>query len=279
MENHPKEGETYSDKGDLSARAQRHLAFEGIQNFRDLGGYQTRDGRTVKWGMLFRSGQLSELTNKDHASFKDLGIQLICDFRWEAEQRQAPNNLPDSDQPNIQSLPIKTGSFRSFLEKNGKEHPGPEDMMAAMKEIYRDFVNDHAQTYATMFQRMLQADRGTTLIHCSAGKDRTGFGSAMILYALGVDREVIMNDYLLSAKYFSADSAMEMLLKNSENTKRFPFDLNAFRPVYEVYPEYLETALGEIEQKYASVERYLEEALGMTREIRKHLQEKYLEKP
>jgi len=279
MENHPKEGETYSDKGGLSAGEQRHLVFEGIQNFRDLGGYKTRDGRTVKWGMLFRSGQLSELTNKDHASFKDLGIQLICDFRWEAEQLRAPNNLPDSDQPNIQSLPIKTGSFRSFLEKNGKEHPGPEDMMAAMKEIYRDFVNEYARTYATMFQRMLQTDRGTTLIHCSAGKDRTGFGSAMILYALGVDREVIMNDYLLSAKYFSADSAMEMLLKNNENNRRFPFDLNAFRPVYEVYPEYLETALGEIEQKYASVERYLEEALGMTREIRKHLQEKYLEKP
>jgi protein-tyrosine phosphatase len=277
MGNHSKESDEYAGNHHLNSGAKRYLPFEGIRNFRDFGGYRTRDGSSIKWGRLYRSGQLSELTRNDQAGFKNLDIELICDFRYEGEQQKAPTNIPDSHLPHIRSLPIKTGSFRSFLEKKGVENPGASDMMAAMKEIYRDFVVEHGNTYASMFRHMVETNRGTTLIHCSAGKDRTGFGSAMILFTLGVDRETIMKDYLLSAEYFSAESAMEVLLKDRENARRFPFDLNAFKPVYEVYPEYLETALEEIEKRYESIERYLEEVLGVTREIRRHLKEKYLE--
>ena len=263
--------------GAFQSGMERLLPFEGIQNFRDLGGYETSDGRHTRWGMLFRSGQLSELTPRDQVGFKTLGVELICDFRWEGEQQQAPTRILDIAEIQILNLSVLTGSLRSFLQKIGVPEPGPEHLMMVMKEIYRNFVREHAAAYASMFRHMMNTRKGITLIHCTAGKDRTGFGSAMILAALGVEKKTIMEDYLLSSHYFSADAAMAALTRQNDGTRKYAFDLNAMRPVYEVHPEYLETAFDEIEQQYDSVDRFLEQQLGITADLRRRLQDKYLE--
>ena len=255
----------------------RYIPFQGIRNFRDLGGYRTKAGHHIKWGKLFRSGQLSDLTPKDQGDFKALGIKLICDFRYESEQHRAPTKIEDSEGVYILNLPIKTGSFRSFFESIGVSEPGYEDMLEGMKEIYRNFVNEQTDHYANMFHHILETGN-STLIHCSAGKDRTGFGAAMILAALGVDKDIIMADYLLSAQYFSANEALAILEKNGSNSGGPKYDLDVFRPVYEVYPEYLLTAFEEIEQKFNSIDQYITDALGITPEIRQALKDKYLEK-
>ena len=258
------------------SNGKRHIPFEGIWNFRDLGGYITEDGHRIKWGKLYRSGQLSGLTPKDQADFKALDIGLVCDFRYEGEQRRAPNNIEISSEVNIMSLPIRNGSFRGFFEKLGVEEPGSDDMLAAMKQIYCDFVNEHAQTYAEMFRHILETENGA-LIHCTAGKDRTGFGSAMILAALGVGRETIMTDYLLSARYFSADIAVSLINRSSEGNRQPVFSMDVLRPVYEVYPEYLLAAFEEIERNFTSVDHFMTEALGVAPQLRQALKDKYLE--
>ena len=262
---HPSDGET----------TRRYVPFEGIENFRDMGGYDADGNRRVKWGRLFRSGQLSGLTPQDQAQFSAFEIGLICDFRYEEEVVRAPNNINGGTYPNIMHLPVASGSFRSFFKAIGVEKPEPEDMKKMMAHIYRIFVNDHAAAYADMFRHLL-SDEKAVLIHCSAGKDRTGFGAAMILSALGVERDVIMEDYLLSTKYFSADRAMAYFSQQRSGSQSGFFDTEALRPLYEVHPEYLMAAFEEIEGKYGTVDQYLTTALALTPARRRRLKEKYL---
>jgi protein-tyrosine phosphatase len=260
---------------DMHVVAERRLPLDGAKNFRDLGGYLTRDGRQVKWGMLYRSGRLSELTETDRQYFSGLNITRICDFRREDEQVRSPSRLPEENNVTIVDLPIEAGSSESFQERIERGKSDRDDMMGLMNKIYLDFAENQSHRYAGMFHCLLENEDGANLIHCTAGKDRTGFGTALILHALGVADDTIMKDYLLTRRYFPIETEMRLMAVKYEIPQDVYIDV--MRPVFEVHPVYLQTAMDAVEEKYGGIKNYMEEGLGLTREVRHELMDKYLE--
>lgn len=254
--------------------AERKLGMQGTPNFRDFGGYPTVGGRRVKWGFLFRSGHLSALSDQDVDLLASLELDLVCDFRRQEEQEGDPSRLPGSNPPRIASLPIVPGSNSAFLEQIGGQVADRQAMFNFMVDINRDFVEAQATTYARMFREILDVQDARFLVHCAAGKDRTGFAAAIILMALGVSRDVVMRDYMLTGQFFHPDSEMERL---REKYQMEAMESDSILPMLEVHEDYLARALLAIEQSYPSVEVYLEEALDVGAAELAELQARYLE--
>lgn len=256
---------------------ERKLGMQGTPNFRDFGGYEVANGRRVKWGFLYRSGQLSNLSEQDVALMQHLEIDLICDFRRVEEQEGDPSRLPQNNPPRIASLPIVPGSNSRFFEEIADEAGsslGRQAMFDFMVEINRDFAAAQTATYARMFREILALPDARFLVHCAAGKDRTGFAVALVLLALGVPRDVVMHDYMLTARYFHPTTEIERL---REKYQMEHMDADAILPMLEVHEDYLAQALDTIDQGYASIEAYLEEALGVGANDLAELRVRYLE--
>lgn len=252
----------------------RHLGFEGTPNFRDYGGYQTEDGRYVKWRSLFRSGQLSALTASDQALFSSLGIRLVFDFRQGTERNKEPSRLPAEGSHSIVELPINPGSTLGFFEQVASGELDTTRLVEIMCEINREFAIEHAPSYKAMFSRLLNADSGSaSLIHCTAGKDRTGFAAAMILAAIGVPRQTIMQDYMLTEKYFSVDQEILRVKKKY----RWNGSADALRPMLEVRESYLDAAFGAISSGFSNLDSYLFEVLGLGQAECNDLKAKYVQ--
>jgi protein-tyrosine phosphatase len=253
--------------------AERKLGMQGTPNFRDFGGYPTVNGRWVKWGFLFRSGQLSSLSDQDVALLASLQLDLVCDFRRLEEQGSDPSRLPTNNPPRIASLPIIPGSNSRFFEQAEGQMGDRQAMFDFMLQINQDFVEAQAEAYARMFREILEVKDARFLVHCAAGKDRTGFAAAIILLALGVSREVVMRDYMLTGRYFHPHREIDQL---REKYQMQQMDAQSILPMLEVHEDYLARALFAIEQRFPSVDVYLEEALGVGPAEVAQLQASYL---
>lgn len=252
---------------------ERKLGLEGTPNFRDFGGYRTTSGERVKWGFLFRSGQLSNLTDADLALLDNLQLDLVCDFRREEEQQDAPNRLPTQHRPRLASVPIVPGSNANFFEETERNGGGRQAMFDFMVDINRDFALVQSAAYRVMFEEILAVDDARFLVHCAAGKDRTGFAAAIILLALGVPEAVVMRDYLLSQQFFVPGDEIAYI-REKYGMQAAPDDM--LMPVLEVHEDYLAMALNTINQEYPSFEAYLEQALGVGEPELAELRSRYL---
>ncbi|MEQ8264793.1 tyrosine-protein phosphatase [Pseudohaliea sp.] len=250
----------------------RGLGLPGGVNFRDFGGYRAADGRRVRWGYLFRSGNLSRLTEEAQGMFAGLGIDVVCDFRREDEQASDPSRLP-AETRRI-NLAITPGSQGSALYGGRHRLTGAEAMAEAMRDINREFVRSQSDRYAALFGHLLAPGNERFLVHCAAGKDRTGFAAALVLFALGVPRETVLQDYLLTRHYF--DPARE-LARVREKYDMHHLEDDTLLPMLQVDESYLGAALAAIEEDYGSVEAYLEAALGVGPAERAALAARYLE--
>ncbi|MDD3799247.1 MAG: tyrosine-protein phosphatase [Novosphingobium sp.] len=173
------------EDGSATVVAERVLPLEQGSNFRDIGGYETRDGHTVRWGKAFRSGAMALLTEDDYALIGQLGLDSVVDFRSLEEREIAPDLVDD-----------RTGAL--FIANDYSLKP----LFAKMgqgdgENTYRGMEKLLAPQYRSLFKRLLAGD-GAVLYHCSAGQDRTGIATALIYDVLGVDRETILRDYHLS---------------------------------------------------------------------------------
>lgn len=254
--------------------AERKLGMQGTPNFRDFGGYTTVTGRRVKWGYLFRSGQISNLSDQDLDLLDSLQLDLVCDFRREEEQLSEPSRLPRDNPPRIASLPIIPGSNSRFFEQSDGRVADARAMYDFMVEINRDFAETQTATYARMFQEILSVDDARFLVHCAAGKDRTGFAAAIILLALGVSRDVVMRDYMLTGQFFLPQAEVDRL---RQKYGMEAMDKQSIMPMLEVHEDYLARALQSIEKSYPSVDSYLQEALGVGPAELSELRARYLE--
>ncbi|MCR9105559.1 MAG: tyrosine-protein phosphatase [Gammaproteobacteria bacterium] len=239
---------------------ERRLPLQGTPNFRDFGGYRTVDGKTVQWGYLYRSGQLASLSEQDVALVASLGLDIICDFRREEEQQTEPSLLPAEKPPRIVSLPIIPGSNSRFFEEAEGMVGDRQAMFDFMLEINRDFAQAQAPTYARMFKEILEQSDARFLVHCAAGKDRTGFAVALVLLALGVPREVVMSDYMLTSRFFDPQEQIDRLKAKYQMEH---MAAEAVLPMLEVHEDYLARAFMAIDEQYASIDVYLAEALGV----------------
>jgi protein-tyrosine phosphatase len=241
----------------------RHVVLEGAENFRDLGGYASADGRTVRWGMLFRSDNLARLTDADLARLHELGIKLVCDFRSAEEKAEEPDRLPSEDPPAVAELPIMDESFSpaKFREKLAAGELGDLDLRQALTDANRLFATRFASQYAAMLERITRAENLPAVVHCTAGKDRAGFAAAVVLRTLGVPEETVYEDFLLTNHY--TGRKIERTLWTIRLFSLFRVDPEQVRPVLGVERGYLEAAFGEIAKRYGSFDAYRREALGL----------------
>jgi protein-tyrosine phosphatase len=164
------------------AEAGRWVILEGANNTRDIGGYATRDGRTIRRGLVYRSGALSQLTAEGCHGFRELGIRRVIDFR----NRLAPSPLFDGD-----AVCVFETSSMSLLPVLSEATEVPE-------QRYVQTVVNYAHSYRQAFELLAEPDNLPLLYHCAAGKDRTGIMTALLLTLLGVDRNRVIADYELS---------------------------------------------------------------------------------
>ncbi|WP_353120883.1 tyrosine-protein phosphatase [Dysgonomonas capnocytophagoides] len=190
-----------SEDGEHLILSERHLPMSGGYNFRDLGGLKTKEGRTVKWGTLFRADELSNLTIEDVKYLSSIPITSVIDFRAQNEARRSPDRLPNNvhftypiaiTPGNLSSEGIQANMLKTNID-------------AHMKHMNRLLVSDPTCVRAfRIFFAIVQNNLSAPLIfHCSAGKDRAGMAAALVLFSLGVDEETVMEDYLSSKKYLS----------------------------------------------------------------------------
>ena len=262
---------TFEDQ--LTTNITRHIRFEGTPNFRDYGGYKTIDGRTIKWRQLFRSGQLSRLTKRDQDIFSRLDIRLVFDFRREDERKKEASLFPPSAIPETVLLPINPGNAISFVENIANGNMDSLKMADFMCEINKEFVFDQADKYRQMFASLLNHNKGGSLVHCAVGKDRTGFAVAMVLSALGVPRDTIFFDYMLTAQYLSVDREIAAASKKYQWTGK----PEVMRAMLEVRSDYLQSAFDIIDKQFPTVEDYLQQVLEVGQAERDWLQARYLE--
>ena len=256
--------------------AERRLQLQGTQNFRDLGGYPTLDGRRLKWGKLYRSGRLSSLTEQDIRYFNRLGVSLVCDFRQELERELEPTQLGDERTPVFNGLPVNLGSSGSFMNSLYRGVIEVYDSSEFMKEMNRDFVINQIPQYAQMFRFLLAGDH-PILIHCASGKDRTGFGAALILYVLGVGEDSIIQDYLLTNDYIPVEEEVERYATTFTDPSGAVVSEAVLRPLIEVRPEYLHACFEEIETRWESKQHFFDAALGLDENKLEQLKDHYLE--
>lgn len=227
--------------------AERLLPMEGGYNFRDMGGYRTKDGRHVKWGKLFRTDDMQNLTDPDLEYLASTGIVSVVDFRSSKEMEEAPDKLPASV-ANHYPYAISPGNMSSYEELS---RASAAQMEKYMQQMNVQFVSDPEiiAAYRKFFALLQDEAKVPLSFHCSAGKDRTGMAAALILYALGVDEETILEDYMLSNVFLTA--------KYKDIVEQYP----RLKPMFEVRPEFLNSGIRYIKEKHGSVENYIANVL------------------
>ncbi len=186
----------------------RRLKLEGPVNFRDLGGYAGLDGRRVRWGRLYRADSLEHVSAADLDLLAAIGVQLVCDLRRDEERASAPSRIGDV---RIEHLPIG-GLAAETNAMAGRMMRGeiPEVGVDMMADVYLTILRLHADAFGAVVAHAADPANLPMIVHCTAGKDRTGVASALLLAALGVSDDVILADYELTAEYYSATKIAEV---------------------------------------------------------------------
>ncbi len=229
----------------------RVVPLEGCSNLRDLGGYRAADGRRVRMGRVFRSASLAHLTDADLARFGALGIRTVCDLRGVQESERAPSRLPGGPAPDVVPLPIEPRVGASLRDLLRREAATGEDTYALLRTAYSSYAGEHLPRYRALFALLLEG-RLPLLFHCSAGKDRTGFGAALLLTALGVPWEAVVADYLATNRIWRREHSLP---PGTPEAVRDTL-LAAHRPL-------LEDALAQAVEGHGSIERLFEDGLGL----------------
>ena len=255
----------------------RHVPLDGAANFRDLGGYESEDGRSVKWGRLYRADALGDLSDSDLETLSGLGIKLVCDFRSAPEVEEAPDRLPPVNPPEVLALPIfDEDSFGDELrERISSGDLEGFDVENLLVDANRRFVTHFADRYEQMFERITRPQSLPALIHCTGGKDRAGFGSAIILRTLGVPLDTVIEDYMLTNHYTAAKMDRMMLLIRVSSL--FRTDPEKLRPIFGVERRYIEAAFDQIEETHGSFDEFRRNALGLSDEETARFRERMLE--
>ena len=253
--------------------ASRLLPLEGGVNFRDLGGYATSDGRTVKWRHVYRSGMMTRLTAADKAELAARGIRAVVDLRTTIEQQADPSHW-------VHEAGI-TYWRRDHSETFGHLHEMVDKGLATEAEAHKVMLDgfrylpfQQAEAYAALFR--LIADRDIPLVfNCTAGKDRTGGGAVLVLAALGVPRETIAADFHMTER--AVDLRKALGTRDHPDRARYArLDPRAGAVIGGAHPDWAMALLDAVEEKCGSVEGYLEE-LGLNAQDQRAVREALLD--
>lgn len=244
--------------------AKRLVRMEGAINFRDIGGYRTTDGREVKWGKVFRSADVSKLSEKDLLTLQKKHIHTVIDFRGNKESAAAPDHiLPNTD---YTLCPAGSDSL-----------PNMKDLAARMKQdsfliSFYSSTQYFGSRYRPMFQKLLSLPEGEAIMyHCTGGRDRTGMATALFLNILGVPKETIEADFVASNIYLAPlHNMMFQNLAKASNT-----DIEQVKKAMELRPELIRTMFQSIENKYGSLDSFYQQELGIGEREKSELRKKF----
>lgn len=243
----------------VASQHQRLLPLQGGQNFRDLGGYRTEDGRSVRWGLLFRSGSMHFLTAADYAYLERLGIRTVCDFRDTRERATEPVTWPAGRAPRVLADDYM---MDTDIGKTVPGHtPTAAEAKATITNLYPRLLTQFNGQYRRMFAELL-AGRAPLAFNCTAGKDRTGIAAALLLTALGVPRETVVQDYVLTNRYFDPTKVVRTTNGASQQWTRLPPDV--LRAYMAADPSYIEAALQVVDSHAGGANGYMRDELGLS---------------
>ena len=265
--------EVVAEGGQGIITAERGQPFEGIVNFRDLGGYETTDGRRVKWGQVFRSGHLSRVTDKDKVLLQKMGMRVVCDFRTPGEIKAQPDWLPEDGSVSYRHYPIVHGEF---------------DPVAAMESLQKgdiswlteDFIiNRYIQkidlfpkVWGEILEMLTDPDNRPLVFHCTAGKDRAGTCAALILLTLGVPEDTVIYDHGLSNVYIA--DALEMI---NERIKALGIDPDDVAPYFTAPRNAIIALVNHVRKAYGSSMDYMINQAGLSKKTLNNLKRQLLE--
>jgi protein-tyrosine phosphatase len=241
------------------------VPLEGGSNFRDLGGYRTEEGRTVRRNAVFRSAHLGGLTDQDRRQLGKLGVRTIVDLRGVSEAAETPHL--------IQGLACKVVGAHIEPQLGEKIRDAIADgtatpflVMQFLTDHYRDYPRRCAPGFRTLFATLSDGRHRPLVFHCTAGKDRTGFASALLLTLLGVPWEQVAEDYLRTNELWTG------------HVGRYPeLDLDTRAAIIEARQPYLEAAFEVVRADFGSAEAFAEQALGLDAAARRRLKADLLE--
>lgn len=251
------------------------LKLEGAPNFRDAGGWAAQNGR-VRRGRLLRSSHLAGLTDADAERLARLSLALVCDLRLEEERQSNPNRVDPETASRTRHFDIMPGSADRFRSQIMDGVLTPGEAHQAMLDIYAELATKHTEDYARLFRLTAEAPDGPILLHCAAGKDRTGWGVALLLLSVGVSREDVLADYMVSGSRFPVEEEIRASQRDWIEKGAPPVEADALRPLYSVDAGYLETGLDAASASAGSLEGYLRDALGVGPELRRALRARFL---
>ena len=250
----------------------RLLPMDGSHNTRELGGYKTTDGKSIKWGMLFRSDKLSDISKADQAYLQNLGIKKIIDFRSKEEKAEDPDIVPKGI--SYIEMPISVdGAMRSKIEAVLKGETNKE-VKSFLIDANKEFVSDYSGVYEDFLKNLIDDD-GPALFHCTAGKDRAGFAAAITLIALGVSKEDVIKDYMKTNQF--TEERIEEIIGQIELMTLYQTDAEVLRPLLGVEREYIETAFQTAEDEYGSLMNFIRHGLNISDDDLQKLRTKFLE--
>lgn len=266
------------------AEPKRQIKLEGQSNFRDIGGYQTTDGRQVKWGEVYRSGELHDLTDADVGKLDELGVKAVANFLTEREIRsRGQDRLPEGAKEI--PLPMKTGNLGEMAGVI-QEARGTGDFsrvpVELNPEIHRVLIDEGREYYARLLREIADPANRPFVYHCSHGVHRTGTATAILLSALGVPWETVREDYLLSNKYRAEEvnrriNELRLLAADTLLVEPDEVDTTNIRAFYVLQPEYIDASLDEAVKQYGSMENYIRDGLGISDKELTGLREQLLE--
>lgn len=234
--------------------AERTVALPGGVNFRDLGGYRTADGRAVRWGQVYRAGSLAELSDDDVAALGALGLRLVCDLRSPDEVARRPDRLPPGAAYDHRPIVGEVGRLRRVVTLYRKRHRVQE----LLEEVYRVMLDQNSATFAAVLRLAADPANRPLVIHCTAGKDRTGLVVALLLLALGVPEETVVADYTLSNLAFEVLAGR--MRPEMSRLYSFGFGEVQLRPFLLAEARTLRGALAYLRHRYGSLDWYFQRA-------------------
>ena len=240
----------------------RVLRLQGASNFRDLGGYRTTDGRSLRWRQLFRSEHLAGLSPDDHRTLATLGLRRTLDFRGEAERAAQAYTLAGVSQHALSIEPTVVQRMNDIASSG--QALSVARVTELMEELYHGLVLNQAPRYADFFDHLLHTD-GPLVFHCTAGKDRTGWAAALLLLTLGVPREVVLQDYLLTNAVFQHQPEPHPGIA-----------ADAMQVLWRVQAGFLEAAFRTVDALPGGLSAYQQQRLGLTPAAQQALQQRYL---
>lgn len=259
--------------------AERLLPLQQAVNFRDIGGYETRNGRFVAWGKFFRSGVLSELAASDLHYLQQLNIRLVCDLRSAQEVEKRPDKLPTNPSP--QHLHFPAQSLERMAQVRGLAAIlfNRAKLEGLMDEGYiRIMIDENAALIGNVLKTLADPNQLPVVVHCTAGKDRTAVITALLLSILGVSEETILADYTYSnIHYEKVEAGVAHELKGLN--KQFGITTKHLQALILVKADRLQKMLTHIQQKYGSIEDYLSTAAGLKEDYFIQMRENLLTEP